>query len=147
MDSRYHIIKNSLENQIKEHLAQKGREDVDVLSVPRQNIQMFPAVSVELVNRTLPKVALGVEELRLQFNVWVYVKIIDPIEVEQEGLKLVDIVEEAIVKDKTLNGMVDYLTIEGESEINFVSQTDGMFLHSSRIPLLITKSIYKQNGG
>lgn len=134
----YREIKQALEDQIIEHFRVEG-ERVDVYSVPYQNIAVFPAVALELEARRKPKRGVGVKQLELDMVVWVYVDIMDAEDAEQECLRLTEIVEDAIEKDKQLGGACHYLSLDAEAEFGTVTQGEASFLQGAKLKVTITK--------
>lgn len=134
----YREIKDNLLAQIVEHLALVG-ERVDVYPVPYQNIASFPAVALELQGRRKPKKGVGVKELQIDMVVWVYVDIMDAEDAEEECLRLTEIVEDAIEKDKTLNGASHYLSLDEDAEFGTVERGNANFLQGAKIQVEIIK--------
>jgi hypothetical protein len=134
----YREIKNSLQTQIAEHLNSLN-EEVDVYKTPYQNIALFPAVSLETDKRRKPKRGVGVKQLELDMVVWVYVDILDAEDAEYECLRILELVEDALEKDKTLGGTCHYLSIDDEAEFGTVNNGEASFLQGVRLPVTITK--------
>ena len=134
----YREIKTALENQIIDHLVAEG-EKIDVYSVPYQNIAVFPAVALELIARRKPKKGVGVKQLILDMVVWVYVDIMDAEDAEDECLRLTEIVENAIEKDKQLGGASHYLTIDEQAEFGTVESGEASFLYGAKLRVQVTK--------
>jgi len=134
----YREIKTALETQIRNYLATLN-EKVDVYPLPYQDIAIFPAVSLQLERRRKVKKGLGVKELQLDMVVWVYTDILDAEDAEQECLRVMEIVEDAIESDKTLNKTAHYLSIDDEAEFGTVEHGEANFLQGARIAVTITK--------
>lgn len=134
----YREIKDALYAQIVAHLNGLG-ERVDVYKVPYQNIAVFPAVSLELDRRRKPKKGVGVRELQIDMVVWVYTDIMDAEDAEEECLRITELVEDAIESDKTLGGMVHYLSIDADAEFGTVERGEANFLQGCKIQLEIKK--------
>jgi hypothetical protein len=134
----YREIKNALKHQIIDHLNGQN-EKVDVYGVPYQNIAVFPAVALELDRRRKPKKGVGVKQLELDLIVWVYVNIYDYEDAEEECLRILEIVENAIEKDKTLGGASHYLSIDSEAEFGAVQNGESSFLQGARLPVTILR--------
>jgi hypothetical protein len=134
----YREIKNALKNQIKNYLISQG-ENVDVYGVPYQNIAVFPAIALELDSRRKPKKGVGVKQLELDMVVWVYVDILDADDAEDECLRLLELVENAIESDKTLGGACHYLSIDDSAEFGTVQQGEASFLQGARLNVNIIK--------
>jgi hypothetical protein len=134
----YREIKEALKVQIENYLTSVN-ESVDVYKVPYQNIAIFPAVALELERRRKPKKGVGVKELQLDMVVWVYTDILDAEDAEDECLRLLEIVEDAIESDKTLGGAVHYLSIDSEAEFGTVQTGEASFLQGARLPVTLTK--------
>lgn len=134
----YREIKDALRQQIINHLAEVN-ESVDVYAVPYQNIPAFPAVALELEARRKPKVGVGVKKLELDMVVWVYVDIYDVEDAEAECLRLTEIVENAIEKDKQLNGTAHYLSLDEQAEFGTVQTGEASFLQGAKLRVQIQK--------
>lgn len=136
----YNEIKEALFDQIKNYLALKN-ERVDVYKVPYQDIALFPAVTLELDRRRKAKKGLGVKELQLDMNIWVYTAILDVEDAEEQCLRIMELVEDAIESDKTLNGTAHYLSFDENNEAEFgtVERGEANFLQGAKIRLTITK--------
>jgi hypothetical protein len=134
----YREIKNALHAQLVSYLNGLG-ERVDVYKVPYQNIAEFPAVCLELDRRRKPKKGVGVKELQLDMVVWVYTDILDAEDAEEECLRVLEIVEDAIESDKRLGGACHYLSIDDEAEFGTVQTGEASFLQGARLPVTITK--------
>lgn len=137
----YNVAKYALLDQIKAHLAELN-EVADAYPVYYQNIPLFPAVAIQTERRKKVKKGVNkISEIELQFNVWTYVKIADFEDAEAECMRLTEIVEAAIEKDKTLGGVAMYLTIDDELDFGVVESNDGVFLQGSKILLTVKKRI------
>jgi hypothetical protein len=134
----YREIKEALKVQLVNYLNGLN-EKVDVYKVPYQNIAVFPAVALELDRRRKPKVGVGVKELQLDMVVWVYTDILDAEDAEEECLRILEIVEDALESDKTLGGTCHYLSIDNEAEFGTVQTGEASFLQGARLPVTITK--------
>lgn len=134
----YREIRDALCRQIEEHLISEG-ERADVYKVYFQNIADFPAVALQLDSRRKPKKGVGVKQLEFEIIVWVYVDIMDAIDAETECLRLTEIVEDAIEKDKTLGGTCHYLSIDEQTEFGTVEQGEANFLQGAKIPVTVIK--------
>ncbi|AYP68721.1 hypothetical protein BpsS36_00015 [Bacillus phage vB_BpsS-36] len=134
----YKEIKEALKTQIINHLNESG-ESVDVYGVPYQNIAIFPAVALELTSRRKLKKGVGVRQLELDMVVWVYVDILDVDDAEEECLRVMEIVEKAIEKDKTLGGACHYLTIDDNADFGTVQQGEASFLQGAKINVMIQR--------
>jgi hypothetical protein len=134
----YREIKHALKAQII-NFVNSAKEQVDVYSVPYQNIPIFPAVTLETTSRRKPKKAVGVKQLELDMVVWVYVDILDAEDAEEECMRILEIVEDAIESDKTLGGACHYLSIDDEAEFGTVQNGEASFLQGVRLPVTITK--------
>jgi hypothetical protein len=134
----YREIKNAMHTQLVSHLNGLG-ERVDVYKTPYQNIAVFPAVTLELDSRRKPKKGVGVKELQLDMIVWVYVDILDAEDAEEECLRIMELVEDALEKDKTLGGASHYLTIDEQADFGTVNNGEASFLQGARIPVRVTK--------
>lgn len=136
--SMYQEIKDALKDQIANHLNDTG-EVIDVYKVPYQNIAVFPAVALELNSRRKPKRGVGVRELEVDMVVWVYVDILDVEDAEEECIRIVNIVEQAIEKDRKLGGACHYLDIDDNINFGTVQQGEATFLQGAKIPITIKK--------
>jgi len=134
----YREIKTALKNQIVDHLITED-ENIDVYSVPYQNIAVFPAVALELEARRKPKKGVGVKQLSLDMVVWIYTDIMDAEDAEEECLRLTEIVEDAIEKDKQLGGASHYLTIDEQAEFGTVQSSEASFLQGAKLRVTISK--------
>lgn len=134
----YREIKNAMVNQIQTYLNGLG-EKIDVYPVPYQNIAFFPAVCLELNSRRKPKKGVGVKELQLDIDVWVYVNILDVEDAEEECLRVVELVENALESNKRLGGASHYLTIDDQAEFGTVQNGEASFLQGARVPVTVTK--------
>jgi hypothetical protein len=134
----YREIKNAMHTQLISHFNVIG-ERVDVYKTPYQNIAVFPAVTLELDSRRKPKKGVGVKELQLDMIVWVYVDILDAEDAEEECLRIMELVEDALEKDKTLGGASHYLTIDEQADFGTVNNGEASFLQGARIPVRVTK--------
>lgn len=134
----YNEIKEALKVQIGNYLNGLG-ERVDIYKVPYQNIAVFPAVSLELNRRRKVKKGLGVKELQLDIVVWVYTDILDVEDAEEECLRVMELVEDAIEGDKTLSGTAHYLSLDDEAEFGTVERGEANFLQGARIQVTVTK--------
>lgn len=134
----YREIKEALRQQIKNYLESAG-ERIEVYPVPYQNIAFFPAIALELNSRRKPKVGVGVKQLELDMTVWVYVEILDAEDAENECLRLLELVENAIESDKTLGGHCHYLSIDDVAEFGTVQQGEASFLQGARLNVQIVK--------
>lgn len=134
----YREIKEALKAQLERYLASVN-EKVDVYKVPYQNIAIFPAIALELSRRRKPKVGVGVKELQLDMVVWVYTDILDAEDAEEECLRILEIVEDALESDKTLGGACHYLSIDDEAEFGTVQTGEASFLQGARLPVTIIK--------
>lgn len=134
----YREIKTALMNQIVNYLNEVG-EKVDVYPVPYQNIPMFPAIALETDRRRKPKKGVGVKQLELDMVVWVYVDIMDAEDAEDECLRLLEIVEDAVESDKTLGGACHYLSIDDEAELGTVQNGEASFLQGAKLPVTVIK--------
>jgi len=134
----YREIKEALKVQLVNYLNSLG-EKVDVYKVPYQNIAVFPAVALELDRRRKPKKGVGVKELQLDMVVWVYTDILDAEDAEDECLRILEIVEDALESDKTLGGACHYLSIDDEVEFGTVQTGEASFLQGARLPVTIIK--------
>jgi hypothetical protein len=134
----YREIKEALRTQLVNYLNSLN-EKVDVYKVPYQNIAVFPAVALELDRRRKPKVGVGVKELQLDMVVWVYTDILDAEDAEEECLRILEIVEDALESDKTLGGACHYLSIDNEAEFGTVQTGEASFLQGARLPVTIRK--------
>jgi hypothetical protein len=134
----YREIKNAIKNQLAEHFNSLG-EKIDVYPVPYQNIAVFPAVALELVSRRKPKKGVGVKQLELDLDIWVYVDIMDAEDAEEECLRITEIVEDALEKDKTLGGISHYLSIDSDAEFGIVQQGEASFLQGAKLRVQVTK--------
>lgn len=141
----YVETKNALQKQIANYLASKG-VTAGVYKVNYQNIADFPAVTLEIDKRRKPIRGLGVRELQIDFNVWVYTEIYDMEDSEEQCLSIGELVEEAIEQDKTLGGVCQYLSINDEADFGAVqngttSGGEASFLQGMRIALTTTKRV------
>lgn len=134
----YREIKGALKAQIVSFL-NSSNERVDVYGTHYQNIAVFPAVVLETDRRRKPKKGVGVKQLELDMVVWVYVDIMDAEDAEEECMRLLEIVEDAIESDKTLGGACHYLSIDAEAEFNMVQNGEAGFLQGARLPVTIQK--------
>jgi len=138
----YREIKEALRQQIKNYLTSVG-ENIEVYPVPYQNIAYFPAIALELSSRRKPKVGVGVRQLELDMAVWVYVNILDAEDADNECLRLLELVEDAIESDKTLGGACHYLSIDDVAEFGTVQQGEATFLQGARLNVHIQKRFAK----
>lgn len=138
----YSEIKNALHSQITTWLDEHD-ELIDVYPVPYQNIAIFPAVTLELDRRRKPKIGVGVRELQLDMNIWVYTDILDTEDAEEECLRVCELIEDAIESDKTLGGKVTYLSLDDEAEFGTVQNGEASFLQGARLSLQIKKRFAK----
>jgi hypothetical protein len=138
--SDYKVIKDALQTQIQTFLGAQG-ESIEVYGVPYQDIALFPAVALELDKRRKPKVGVGVRRLELDIVVWVYVNILDAEDAEDECIRVLELVEQAIESDKTLGGTAHYLDIDGEADFGTVQQGEATFLQGARLALTIHKRV------
>lgn len=134
----YREIKTALQSQIVTYLNSKS-EKVDVYKVPYQNIPLFPAVALETKERRKAKKGLGVRELQLDMNIWVYVDILDVEDAESECMRIMEIVEDAIESNKTVGGTVHYLSIDDTAEFGTVQNGEASFLQGARISVTLIK--------
>jgi hypothetical protein len=134
----YREIKNALQTQLETFLKLRG-EQVDVYGVPYQNIALFPAITLETDRRRKLKKGVGVKQLELDMVVWVYVDIMDAEDAEEECMRLLEVVEDAIESDKTLGGTCHYLSIDGEAEFGAVQNGEASFLQGAKLPVLIQR--------
>lgn len=134
----YKEIKNALQNQIVEFFTEEN-ENVSVYAVPYQDIPLFPAVSLELERRRKPKRGVGVKQLELDMVVWVYTDILDAEDAETECFRIMELVEDALEKDKTLGGASHYLSIDADAEFGTVERGEANFLQGAKLRVLITK--------
>lgn len=137
--SLYTDIKYALAEQIDAHLKSLD-ETIEVHKVPYQNLIVFPAVAIELERRRKPKRGVGVRQLEFELVVWVYTNILDENDAEDECLRIMELVEEGIESDKSLGGLVGYLSIDTDAQFGTVQQ-DESFLQGARISVTITKLI------
>lgn len=144
MTSKYEQIKKALYDQIKAGLLLEDETDVDVYKVFYQNIPLFPAVAIQTERRNKVKKGINrVGEVTLSFSVWVYIKILDYNDAENECMRLAEIIENIIEEDKTLGGTVNYLSIDDELGFGQVEARDGIFLQGAKISLTTT---YRKEG-
>ncbi|QFG05166.1 tail terminator [Bacillus phage 056SW001B] len=145
MSELYIETKNALHKQISDFFTSQGITSVNgypvgVYKVNYQNISSFPAVTLEIDKRRKVKKGLGVRELQIDFNVWVYTNIMDMEYAEEECLRIGELAEQAIEQDKTLGGTCQYLSIDDEADFGTVqngtvSGGEPTFLQGMRIPL------------
>lgn len=134
----YREIKDALQTQIQTHLNSLG-EKIDVYAVPYQSIPLFPAVALELTSRRKVKKGLGVRQLELDMVVWVYVDIFDTEQAEEECLRITELIEDAIEKDKSLSGQVNYLSLDDLADFGTVQNGEASFLQGAKLSVKIHK--------
>lgn len=132
----YREIISALKEQLDDQLS---GENLEVYSVPYQNIPAFPAVTIEVVSRIKPKAGIKVKKLEFNINVWVYVNILDSEDAQDECLRIVELVENAIEKDKTLGGTCHYLSIDDVAEFGTVLTGENFFLMGAKLPVVVMK--------
>jgi len=137
--SIYSDTKDALKSQLEAHFDTLNYP-IEVHPLPYQDILNFPAISLELTGRRKPKRGVGVRQLEMTFNVWVYTNILDEEEAEEQCLEIVEMVEQAIELDKTLGGVSHYLSIDDEVEFGTVEQGQD-FLQGARISLVVQKRV------
>lgn len=139
--SIYTDIKNALRDQVSQHLEGTDYNNIDVFGEAYQDLTHFPAVTLEIKRRRKPIRGLGVRELQMDIDLWVYTNILDSEEAEAQCLELVELVEVAIEKDKSLGGVVDRVDIQNELNFGTVEYGENNFLQGAQIQFTATKRI------
>lgn len=136
-------IKNELRTVIKTELdAVYPLRDIQVYRTPQLNIPIFPAVNLETADFMQTRHALGgVKKVRLRINVFIWTKVYNP---EQSEDDLIDIMETVLgVLEKTENrkrtGLwQDLVTEVTEERIEFgIVDDPENFLQGVRIPIYV----------
>ncbi|AGE61012.1 hypothetical protein Riggi_21 [Bacillus phage Riggi] len=139
--SIYTDIKNALRDQVSLHLQDTDYSNIDVFGEAYQDLTHFPAVTLEIKRRRKPIRGLGVRELQMDIDLWVYTNILDSQEAEEECLTLVDLVEQAIEADKSLGGVVDRIDINNDLNFGTVEYGENNFLQGAQIQFTAFKRV------
>lgn len=139
--SIYTNIKNALRDQVSQHLENTEYSSIDVFGEAYQDLTHFPAVTLEIKRRRKPIRGIGVRELQMDIDLWVYTNILDSAEAEAQCLELVELVEVAIEKDKSLGGVVDRVDIQNELNFGTVEYGENNFLQGAQIQFTATKRV------
>ena len=135
----YSAVTNAIHAQITAHLIAEN-QIIDVHKIPYQDLAHFPAVSIELKSRRKAKKGLGVSELTIGYEIWVYTNVLDEVEAQDQCAEVAELVEVALESDKTLGGVVHYLSIDNELEFGVIQQGSD-FLQGARMTLEVTKRV------
>ncbi len=136
-------IKNELKSIIKAELdTVYPLRDIQVYRTPQLNIPIFPAVNLETADFMQSRHALGgIKKVRLRINVFIWTKIYDP---EQSEDELIDMMETVLgVLEKTENrkrtGLwQDLVTEVTEERIEFgIVEDPENFLQGVKIPIYL----------
>lgn len=94
-------------------------------------IPLYPAITVQLVNRTKQVRGIGgLTDTICTFNIWIYVNKPSYQSALEELEKLVDKIEKVLVKDRGLGGVVHSLQLSGEAEFG-VTDRGGVLLQTA----------------
>ncbi|AGY46821.1 hypothetical protein Blastoid_22 [Bacillus phage Blastoid] len=141
MLSIYTNIKNALKEQVTQHLEGTDFNNIDVFGEAYQDLTHFPAVTLEIKRRRKPIRGLGVRELQMDIDLWVYTNILRSDEAEEECLTLAEIVEQAIESDKSLGGVVDRIDINNDLNFGTVEYGENNFLQGAQIQFTAFKRV------
>lgn len=135
----YSAVTNAIHDQITAHFVAE-EQVIDVHKIPYQDLAHFPAVSIELKSRRKAKKGLGVSQLNIDYEIWVYTNVLDEVEAQDKCAEIAELVEVALEADKTLGGTVHYLSIDDELEFGMVEQGSD-FLQGARMTLSVLKRV------
>lgn len=139
MNDIYLEVREALFSQLVNYL-NTSDERVDVYKSNFQSIPMFPAVTLQLVARNKAHRGNQIYELTLNMNVCVYTDVLVVEDAEADCYRLTEVVEEAIISDQTLGGVVANVTLTGDDiEFGTVEIGEANFLQGARIPIKIRK--------
>ncbi len=136
-------IKNELRTIIQTELdTVYPARHIEVYRTPQLNIPVFPAVNLETADFMQTRHALGgIKKVRLRINVFIWTKIYDPMESEDE---LIDIMQTVLgVLERTENrkrtGLwSDLITEVTEERIEFgIVEDPENFLQGVKIPIYL----------
>lgn len=106
-----------------------------------ENIPFYPAITVELKNRTHKRMGMGgLYETTCFFNVWVYVNNPDYTRALDQLEDLTSRVEKVIQGNRNLNGVVKDSDISNSAEFG-VADRGGVFLQTALINLETTSKL------
>lgn len=152
---RYSGIYNDIKQGIYDTLVDNfNNSDVrmDVYKAPFQNINIFPAITIETVARTKQTKGMGVSVYNVDYYVWVYTNVMDSLEAEEQCLEYARMAEEFLLANRSLGGVCSNLSLdEDELQFGVIEQGENNFLQGARIPIRVTTGLIPDkrdcNGG
>lgn len=107
-----------------------------------ENIPFYPAITVELKNRTKKRMGMGgLYETACFFNVWVYINNPNYSQALDQLEGLTARVEKVIEKNRSLDGIVKDSDISDSAEFG-VADRGGVFLQTALINLQTTSKLH-----
>lgn len=152
---RYSGIYNDIKQGIYDTLVDSfNNSDVrmDVYKAPFQNINAFPAITIETVARTKQTKGMGVSVYNVDYYVWVYTNVMDSLEAEEQCLEYTRMAEEFLLANRSLGGVCSSVSLD-EDEVQFgvIEQGENNFLQGARIPVRVITGLIPDkrncNGG
>ena len=142
---RYNGIYNDIKQGIYDTLVDSfNNSDVrmDVYKAPFQNINIFPAITIETVARTKQAKGMGVSVYNVDYYVWVYTNVMDSLEAEEQCLEYTRMAEEFLLNNKNLGGKCSNLSLDND-EIQFgvIEKGENNFIQGARIPVRVTTGL------